>query len=231
MTEQEAILSLLGDVEGGEEMADNTVAVPSEGAGEPNGAEAANNDGASANQSITAQSLQSMIANAMAGIEAKKAEQAKAEQEAQVKTQAQALSPEMQTLLEQLGLTDINQMREQLNALQQQQAQAQEMARRQEIFNKNLDTFNKDFPTIKAEELGEWAEKNGFLNLLGEDYNGWKAVAMAMINVAKPTSEPDPILGADKAGGELGVFDKLKNGEEVDDVEIGAQILKSAGLV
>ncbi|WP_314069950.1 HIT family hydrolase [Campylobacter showae] len=151
--------------------------------------------------------------------------------EATQKESASAVTPEQQAMLDSIGLGDIGQIREQLAQFQAAQAAAAEQARQQGIFNKNSAEFKKDFPTIKLEELGKFADENGFMPLLGENYDGWKAVAKAMISLAKVSGEPDPIIGSNRGTNEAGAFDRIKKGENVSDVELGAEILKTAGML
>lgn len=141
------------------------------------------------------------------------------------------MTPEQQAMLDSMGLGDIGQIREQLAQFQAAQAAAAEQARQQEIFNKNSAEFKKDFPTIKLEELGKFADENGFMPLLGENYDGWKAVAKAMIGLAKVSGEPDPIIGSNRGAGGVSAFERVKKGENVSDIELGAEILKSAGML
>ena len=141
------------------------------------------------------------------------------------------MTPEQQAMLESMGLGDIGQIKEQLAQFQAAQAAAAEQARQQEIFNKNSAEFKKDFPTLKLEELGIFADENGFMPLLGENYDGWKAVAKAMINLAKVSGEPDPIIGSNRGAGGVNAFERVKKGENVSDIELGAEILKSAGML
>nr|DAS02210.1 MAG TPA: hypothetical protein [Caudoviricetes sp.] len=141
------------------------------------------------------------------------------------------MTPEQQAMLESMGLGDIGQIKEQLAQFQAAQAAAAEQARQQEIFSKNSAEFKKDFPTIKLEELGKFADENGFMPLLGENYDGWKAVAKAMIGLAKVSGEPDPIIGSNRGAGGVSAFERVKKGENVSDIELGAEILKSAGML
>ena len=141
------------------------------------------------------------------------------------------MTPEQQAMLESMGLGDIGQIKEQLVQFQAAQAAAAEQARQQEIFNKNSAEFKKDFPTIKLEELGKFADENGFMPLLGENYDGWKAVAKTMISLAKVSGEPDPIIGSNRGAGGVSAFERVKKGENVSDIELGAEILKSAGML
>nr|DAE82696.1 MAG TPA: hypothetical protein [Caudoviricetes sp.] len=153
-------------------------------------------------------------------------------EEATQKVNAPAvMTPEQQAMLESMGLGDIGQIKEQLAQFQAAQAAAAEQARQQEIFNKNSAEFKKDFPTIKLEELGKFADENGFMPLLGENYDGWKAVAKAMINLAKVSGEPDAIIGSNRGAGGVNAFERVKKGENVSDIELGAEILKSAGML
>lgn len=158
--------------------------------------------------------------------EAPKSEEATPKQSAPA-----VMTPEQQAMLESMGLGDIGQIKEQLAQFQAAQAAAAEQARQQEIFNKNSAEFKKDFPTIKLEELGKFADENGFMPLLGENYDGWKAVAKTMINLAKVSGEPDPIIGSNRGAGGVNAFERVKKGESVSDIELGAEILKSAGML
>lgn len=155
----------------------------------------------------------------------------KSEEATQKESASAVMTPEQQAMLESMGLGDLGQIKEQLAQFQAAQAAAAEQARQQEIFNKNSAEFKKDFPTIKLEELGKFADENGFMPLLGENYDGWKAVAKAMINLAKVSGEPDPIIGSNRGAGGVNAFERVKKGENVSDIELGAEILKSAGML
>lgn len=155
----------------------------------------------------------------------------KSEEATQKESASAVMTPEQQAMLESMGLGDLGQIKEQLAQFQAAQAAAAEQARQQEIFSKNSAEFKKDFPTIKLEELGKFADENGFMPLLGENYDGWKAVAKAMINLAKVSGEPDPIIGSNRGAGGVNAFERVKKGENVSDIELGAEILKSAGML
>ena len=155
----------------------------------------------------------------------------KSEEATQKESVPAVMTPEQQAMLESMGLGDLGQIKEQLAQFQAAQAAAAEQARQQEIFNKNSAEFKKDFPTIKLEELGKFADENGFMPLLGENYDGWKAVAKAMIGLAKVSGEPDPIIGSNRGAGGVSAFERVKKGENVSDIELGAEILKSAGML
>lgn len=220
MTENEAILSLVNEINGEEEV-EGTSAEPQVEQAQPETKETANEN------PFDAEKLKVLMADAMRSVEAQKAEQAKAEQEAQKPN----LPPEQQAFLDSLGIGNIGQIQEQLKAFQEAQEAQLEAKRQQEVFDKNSVEFKKDFPTIKLEELGEFAEKNGFLPLLSEDYLGWKAVATAMINLAKSNEKPDEIIGDNRVGNEISAFERQQKGEHVSDVELGAELLKSANII
>ena len=141
------------------------------------------------------------------------------------------MTPEQQAMLESMGLGDIGQIKEQLVQFQAAQAAAAEQARQQEIFNKNSAEFKKDFPTIKLEELGKFSDEYVCMQLLVENYDCWKAVAKTMISLAKVSGEPDPIIGSNRGAGGVNAFERVKKGENVSDIELGAEILKSAGML
>lgn len=140
------------------------------------------------------------------------------------------LEPEKQALLDSLGLGNLDALKAQMDQITQAQAAQAEEARRQAVFDKNLAEFKKDYPTIRPDDLAEFAKAHGMSDLLGENYVGWKAVAMGMINVAKNKEKPDEILSGSNASSELSAFDRAKKGENVSDVEYGAELLKLAGL-
>lgn len=140
------------------------------------------------------------------------------------------LEPEKQALLDSLGLGNLDALKAQMDQISQAQAAQAEEARRQAVFDKNLAEFKKDYPTIRPDDLAEFAKAHGMSDLLGENYVGWKAVAMGMINVAKSKEKPDEILSGSNASSELSAFDRAKKGENVSDVEYGAELLKLAGL-
>ena len=140
------------------------------------------------------------------------------------------LDPEKQALLESLGLGNLSELKAQMEQISQAQAAQVEEARRQAVFDKNLAEFKKDYPTIAPDDLAQFAKAHGISDLLGENYVGWKAVAMGMINVAKSKEKPDEIISGSNASSALSAFDKAKKGENVSDVEYGAELLKLAGI-
>ncbi|EJP75544.1 hypothetical protein [Campylobacter sp. FOBRC14] len=227
MTENEAIESLVGELAGEQasEAQGDQEANTAQGAGEQ-AVQADTKEGAGAKADEGAKFSPDAMAKAM--VEAMKAAEAAKQAPNDASQGGQPTIPanvslEQQQMLEQLGLS---QMQAQINEIAAKQAEAQEQARRQAVFNQNITQFEKEFPTIKPEELGKFAEANGALDFLGENYNGWKLVAMAMINKAAPQSEPDAIVGNGGGKNEVSAFDRLKKGESVSDLEIGAELLK-----
>lgn len=227
MTENEAIESLVGELAGEQasEAQGDQEANAAQGAGEQS-AQADTKEGAGVKADEGAKFSPDAMAKAM--VEAMKAAEAAKQAPNDANQGGQPAIPanvslEQQQMLEQLGLS---QMQAQINEIAAKQAEAQEQARRQAVFNQNITQFEKEFPTIKPEELGKFAEANGALDFLGENYNGWKLVAMAMINKAAPQSEPDAIVGNGGGKNEVSAFDRLKKGESVSDLEIGAELLK-----
>jgi HIT family protein len=218
MTEQEALNELVGIVNGDEQV-------------EPQTSEAT--------QEIQEQPKE-QVAEQVAAQEPKKEElnieairQAMAEALAakeQPKEAQPQLDPEKQALLDSLGLGNLSELKAQMDQIAQAQAAQAEEARRQAVFDKNLAEFKKDYPTIRPDDLAQFAKTHGISELLGENYAGWKAVAMGMISVAKSKEKPDEILSGSNASSALSAFDKAKKGENVSDVEYGAELLKLAGL-
>lgn len=129
--------------------------------------------------------------------------------------------------LSQLGLMPVI---EQLNGVIQAQNNANEQARRQAVFDENLKKLNADFPNIKPDELAKFANANELSGALGEDYAGWKMVAKAMQIIAKNTDKPDEIISGSGLGASDDAFSRLKKNENVSDIEIGAELLKSLGV-
>lgn len=227
MTENEAIESLVGELAG--EQANEAQGNQEANAAQDAGEQSAQTDtkesaGAKADEGskFSPDAMAKAMVEAMKAAEAAKQAPNDANQGGQPAIPAN-VSLEQQQMLEQLGLS---QMQAQINEIAAKQAEAQEQARRQAVFNQNITQFEKEFPTIKPEELGKFAEANGALDFLGENYNGWKLVAMAMINKAAPQSEPDAIVGNGGGKNEVSAFDRLKKGESVSDLEIGAELLK-----
>lgn len=227
MTENEAIESLVGELAG--EQANEAQGNQEANATQDTGEQSAQTDtkesaGAKADEGskFSPDAMAKAMVEAMKAAEVAKQAPNDANQGGQPAIPAN-VSLEQQQMLEQLGLS---QMQAQINEIAAKQAEAQEQARRQAVFNQNITQFEKEFPTIKPEELGKFAEANGALDFLGENYNGWKLVAMAMINKAAPQSEPDAIVGNGGGKNEVSAFDRLKKGESVSDLEIGAELLK-----
>lgn len=217
MTEQEALNELTAIVNGNEQAEPET----NEAAEQP--AEEAKTEPATApeepkKEELNIDAIKQALTEALA---------AKEQSARETKPQ---LEPEKQALLDSLGLGNLDALKAQMDQITQAQAAQAEEARRQAVFDKNLAEFKKDYPTIRPDDLAEFAKAHGMSDLLGENYVGWKAVAMGMINVAKSKEKPDEILSGSNASSELSAFDRAKKGENVSDVEYGAELLKLAGL-
>ena len=217
MTEQEALNELVSIVNGDEQVEPET----NEVAEQP--AEEAKTEPATApeepkKEELNIDAIKQALTEALA---------AKEQSARETKPQ---LEPEKQALLDSLGLGNLDALKAQMDQITQAQAAQAEEARRQAVFDKNLAEFKKDYPTIRPDDLAQFAKAHGMSDLLGENYVGWKAVAMGMINVAKSKEKADEILSGSNASSELSAFDRAKKGENVSDVEYGAELLKLAGL-
>ena len=213
MTEQEALNELVNIVNGDEQVESETNEVAQEPQEQPAEQVAAPEE--QKKEELNIEAIKQAMAEALA-----------AKEQPQEPAQPQ-LDPEKQALLDSLGLGNLDALKAQMDQISQAQAAQAEEARRQVVFDKNLAEFKKDYPTIRPDDLAEFAKAHGMSDLLGENYVGWKAVAMGMINVAK---KPDEILSGSNASSELSAFDRAKKGENVSDVEYGAELLKLAGL-
>ena len=217
MTEQEALNELVGIVNGNEQAEPETNEVVEQPTEEAKTEPATVSDEPK-KEELNIDAIKQALTEALA---------AKEQSTQGVKPQ---LEPEKQALLDSLGLGNLDALKAQMDQITQAQAAQAEEARRQAVFDKNLAEFKKDYPTIRPDDLAEFAKAHGMSDLLGENYVGWKAVAMGMINVAKSKEKPDEILSGSNASSELSAFDRAKKGENVSDVEYGAELLKLAGL-
>lgn len=217
MTEQEALNELTAIVNGNEQAEPETNEVAEQPAEEAK-IEPATEPEEQKKEELNIDAIKQALTEALAAKE-QSAQEAKPQ-----------LEPEKQALLDSLGLGNLDALKAQMDQITQAQAAQAEEARRQAVFDKNLAEFKKDYPTIRPDDLAEFAKAHGMSDLLGENYVGWKAVAMGMINVAKSKEKPDEILGGSNASSELSAFDRAKKGENVSDVEYGAELLKLAGL-
>ena len=217
MTEQEALNELTAIVNGNEQAEPETNEVVEQPAEEAK-AEPATVSDEPKKEELNIDAIKQALTEALA---------AKEQSTQGVKPQ---LEPEKQALLDSLGLGNLDALKAQMDQISQAQAAQAEEARRQAVFDKNLAEFKKDYPTIRPDDLAQFAKAHGMSDLLGENYVGWKAVAMGMINVAKSKEKPDEILSGSNASSELSAFDRAKKGENVSDVEYGAELLKLAGL-
>lgn len=217
MTEQEALNELTAIVNGNEQAEPETNEVAEQPAEEAK-TEPATEPEEQKKEELNIDAIKQALTEALAAKE-QSAQEAKPQ-----------LEPEKQALLDSLGLGNLDALKAQMDQITQAQAAQAEEARRQAVFDKNLAEFKKDYPTIRPDDLAEFAKAHGMSDLLGENYVGWKAVAMGMINVAKSKEKPDEILSGSNASSELSAFDRAKKGENVSDVEYGAELLKLAGL-
>ena len=217
MTEQEALNELVSIVNGDEQVEPETNEVAEQPAEEAKTEPAVVSDEPK-KEELNIDAIKQALTEALA---------AKEQSTQGVKPQ---LEPEKQALLDSLGLGNLDALKAQMDQITQTQAAQAEEARRQAVFDKNLAEFKKDYPTIRPDDLAQFAKAHGMSDLLGENYVGWKAVAMGMINVAKSKEKPDEIISGSNASSELSAFDRAKKGENVSDVEYGAELLKLAGL-
>lgn len=115
--------------------------------------------------------------------------------------------------------------------------EAQEAARQmleerkaREFFSATEREFKKEFPDVDLKEMGVWAQEVGMIDDLNTgDINRWRVVAGLMKRIAAPKGVPDPITPSATKGTETSVWEKQKKGEDVSDLEFGAQILKTSG--
>ncbi|QCD44115.1 HIT family hydrolase [Campylobacter mucosalis] len=219
MTEQDAINALLGEFESeanetSKEERETQAQQESAGEQEPT---------QTAMPNLSKDDISEAMLSAMQKMRSTEQEQAL---NAQTQAQNEAKNASQREILEQMGLGELAGVSEQLKAMQEQMAQQQEEARRQNVFNQNITQFEKEFPTINPKEFGEFAKANGFDGYLGEDYNMWRLVANTMLQIATPKQKPDEIIGNGGGKNEISAFERLKNGEDVSDIEIGAELLK-----
>nr|DAS93768.1 MAG TPA: hypothetical protein [Caudoviricetes sp.] len=217
MTEQEALNELVSIVNGDDQVEPETNEVVEQPAEEAK-TEPVTEPEEPKKEELSIEAIKQAMAEALA-----------AKEQPQEPAQPQ-IAPEKQALLDSLGLGNLDALKAQMDQISQAQAAQAEEARRQAVFDKNLAEFKKDYPTIRPDDLAQFAKAHGMSDLLGENYVGWKAVAMGMINVAKSKEKPDEILSGSNASSELSAFDRAKKGENVSDVEYGAELLKLAGL-
>lgn len=154
------------------------------------------------------------------------------------KSEAPVENEELERVRAELGLAGLKEKVESQEAfIQQEQAKMQEQARilaQQKTFNDIEAKLKEEFPLIKPDDFVKFAKDNGFFDgddmaLNPQEYKSWKLIGMAMTNLAAPQGEPDPITSSSGGKSDLGAFEKLKKGESVDDIELGAEILKAGG--
>lgn len=110
----------------------------------------------------------------------------------------------------------------------QQQMEAEKL--RAEQFKAEEAKFKQTHPEVNLDELAQWAQGNGYEQVLGMGAQGWKLIAGAMLAQAKPSHKPDPVTPSSSQGAEPNAFDRIKKGEKVNDIDIGLDILKYSGL-
>ncbi|MCD8212680.1 MAG: hypothetical protein LUC34_01255 [Campylobacter sp.] len=217
MTEQEAIATLLNEITDGEISQEPTAGEEAQTNAQPS---------EQAQQVVSAQQeRQSQDTAKQTQDEQEVSKEPQAPQEVQNVITAETLKK-----LNELGI-DLSALAQAVAHLSAKQEAQDEQARQKEVFEKNINRLRSEFPTIKPDDLGKWAQQNELEGLISDDYSGWRAVAMAMLNTATPQQSPDNTIGTNKNGNELGAFEKLKKGEDVSDVELGASLLKQAGLI
>lgn len=221
MTEQEAIQSLADELIREDEVSTQEIQET------PDQVEQQENQNV-----ITQQNLQDAINNALAQKQVSQTQ----EQDSQSNNVNSELgvnefSEEQLKTLNSLGLGGINELIRAVKDIQKQNEEAKAEKQRRESFAVEIEKFKETYPTIKPDEIAKWANERGFDALLSQGFDGWSAIAKEMIKQAKNTQIPDEIIGTNKLGNELGAFEKIKKGEEVSDIEIGTDLLKSAGLL
>lgn len=158
-----------------------------------------------------------MIAELKANQEEKQSKQEVKEQLTAEQMQEQQVIADAQ---QKLGITQL---------LQQQEAQRAE-AERSKQFQAESAKFKKTHPDVSLDELAQWAQGNGYEQVLGMGAKGWQLIAGAMQAQAKPVSKPDAVTPSSSQGAEPNAFDKIKKGEKVSDIDVGLDILKFSGL-
>lgn len=132
--------------------------------------------------------------------------------------------------LDELGLGEMaEQLQGGLEFLEQQKkalAEQQETARLTAVFEGNIKKFKEAFPTIKPDELYNFIKDNGYQDLLSEDYRSFELIGNAMINLAKNSNRADDITPSSGNSGKKSAFERLRDKEEVSDLEIGAELLE-----
>lgn len=131
--------------------------------------------------------------------------------------------------LNELGLKDVaEQLKTQQNFIDEAKKQAElkaEGERREKVFKTNIKQFEADFKDISIDELAKYVADNKLEDYIDEDYKGWELIGQAMQNLAKNKAEADPIIGSSGSATNQSAFARLEKGENVDDTELGAEIL------
>ncbi|MGH1601568.1 hypothetical protein [Campylobacter majalis] len=141
------------------------------------------------------------------------------------------LTQEQLRLLNELGIGNIGEIIQAVRTLQSESEALKAEQARRETFATELSKFKEAFPQIEPDEMAKWAQDRGFDAMLTQGFNGWSAIAKQMIAQATTLAKPDDIISTNKQGNELGAFEKMQKGEDVSDIQIGAELLKTAGLI
>lgn len=139
----------------------------------------------------------------------------------------------IQQAKEKLGLEELQKQQQEMYEMYQKQQQQLQM---QEKLDKMEEEFTKANPNIKLKELDKWATENGLTEQMQLGFESgnvaiWNVLADAMQKVAEVKNKPDPITPTASKGAETTVWERQKRGEEVSDIDIGADLLKTAGLL
>lgn len=223
VSESEAIEALLNELDG--ENAEVENAEVSENA---ENVEAKNAENAQAVQEAPKEPSNAEIMEAIAKLNAQQPEQnAEIAQE-----QPPELSPEQLVQIQALKDLGLEKLPEQLKAQQEfieaqkaKLAEQQELTRRKAVFDENVDKFKKEFPGVDLDDFAKFINSNNYGQLLDENYQLWQVLGKAMVNMATQTQKPDAIIASSGNGTAKSAFSKLKDGDEVSDIELGAELL------
>ncbi|MBR2156727.1 MAG: HIT family hydrolase [Campylobacter sp.] len=228
MTENEALEALADELINGE-----VATEPQEPQGEPQGKQSEANEPQGETNEPQNKPKEPSNAELMAELQALKARG----EAGSVATQGEQNIPQTPAVnlanleaMRELGLGELGeQLQENLNFIEQQKAQLaeqQEQARLTAVFESNISKFKEKYPTIKIDELKDFIESNNLKEVLSENFVSWDLIGKAMINIAKTNNTPDDITSSSGgSGSKKSAFDRLKNGDEVSDLEIGAELL------
>lgn len=95
-------------------------------------------------------------------------------------------------------------------------------------FQKIWEDFSKTHPNVEQDELAKWAIENDLEPLLANK-EGWDTIYRALRLQASSKETPDFITPTSKSSGDINAFDRRKKGEDVSDIELGLELLKTLG--